>query len=761
MSNKQEEYQEKIKILDLYTVLIRDFYELSSKYLPGPLEDAKSETLKSANLNAKKKYTLEQLENNYVFQTGAMNHLFQYLKKSNSRNKNSDSFELIGIFFYSAGCLTKKVYNELTTKGYYSLIIYGYCCLEYFCYLYKKDADSEFPKSYFNTDNYTNFNKYLNDNDLSKMIKNVYNTFKDKIYPGNKKMKNENIKVIINHFLNSMNCYNFKGDCEKYIEKQKMKLSKHEKKRQKKKEEDEKKINENEKEQTENSNIQGKPKEEKKKEEKEAEEKKKGNEEEENGEKNEEEEKIEKNEEEEEEKKEETKDDVKEKVDIKEEKKKKEEIEEEEKKEKIDEDEEKNEENKEEGKKEENIDGVTSAEKMKPKHEENKLNIKNIENEQHTQENREKNTPTDNIEQKSTAEPKKDEVNIINTEDKILCGKKNDELKLEKINNKLDYENNDNKINLNKMEAEPDSEDKDELNLEKIETIKKSIISDQNIPDNIKKAFNLLFDLQTKQEKKIKALEIKNNNLEIKNNNLEIKNNILMDNQKKMWNYLNLLSNGRDMIKSIIFYLYEYFGLKKQGVKKDTFTQLTEIYAKLKTNEFNSKLNNLNKETLLHFLELLLFNKNFLNKVLHRKFAIVDIESEKDDENNLKLEAEYSFNSFFENLEYFIENTIMTKDIQKLIDKAYKEYMADEKLPEGLKYAEGKILKKEDEHYIPVMTKSDIELIFNFLNEIEIDNEKFGKLCETKTWEKDESSEFIPTPTFFNSAKNQLLNSEN
>jgi len=242
MSNKQEEYQEKIKILDLYDVLIRDFYELSSKYLAGPLEDAKSETLKSANLNAKKKYTLEQLESNYVFQTGAMNHLFQYLKKSNSRNKNCDSFELIGAFFYSAGCLTKKVYNELTTKGYYSLIIYGYCCLEYFCYLYKKDADSEFPKSYFNTDNYTNFNKYLNDNDLSKMIKNVYNTFKDKIYPGNKKVKNENIKVIINHFLNSMNSYNFKGECEIYIEKQKMKLSKHEQKRQKKSRKREKKF---------------------------------------------------------------------------------------------------------------------------------------------------------------------------------------------------------------------------------------------------------------------------------------------------------------------------------------------------------------------------------------------------------------------------------------------------------------------------------------------------------------------------------------
>jgi hypothetical protein len=309
--------------------------------------------------------------------------------------------------------------------------------------------------------------------------------------------------------------------------------------------------------------------------------------------------------------------------------------------------------------------------------------------------------------------------------------KKNDELKLEKIINEFNYVNNDNKINLNKMEAKPDSEDKDELNLNKIETLKKSIKSDQTISNSIKNAFNSLFDIiesmKMEQEKEIK--------------NLRIENKILMNNQKKMWNYLNLLANGRDMIKSIIFYSYEYLGLKKQGNKKDTFTQLTEIYAKLKTNEIDSKLNNLNKETFLHFLELLLFNKNFLNKVLHRNYAIVDIENEKNDENNLKLRAEYSFNSFFENLEFFVEKTIKEKDIQKLIAHAYKEYMADEKLPEGLKYVEGKILKKKDENYIPVMTKSDIELIFNFLNEIEIDNEKFGKLCESKMWEKAESSD--------------------
>ena len=122
------------------------------------------------------------------------------------------------------------------------MIIYGYCCLEYFCYLYKKDANSEFPKSYFNTDNYTNFNKYLKDNNLSQTIKNVYNTFKDNIFPGNKKMKNENIKFLIEHFLNSMNSHNFKEDCELYIQKQKMKLSKKEQRRQKKTRERKKKF---------------------------------------------------------------------------------------------------------------------------------------------------------------------------------------------------------------------------------------------------------------------------------------------------------------------------------------------------------------------------------------------------------------------------------------------------------------------------------------------------------------------------------------
>ena len=466
------------------------------------------------------------------------------------------------------------------------------------------------------------------------------------------------------------------------------------------------------------------------------------------------------------------------KEDTKEDKKKIEETEEK-KKEKIDEDKEKNEEiqdngkkneeSKEEGKKEGNINNVTIAEKMKTKHEKNELNIKNIENEQHTQERRDKDTTINSSEYKSVAEPKKDETIITNNENKILYDKKNDGLILEEINNKLDYANNDNKINLNKMEAKPDNEDKNKkLNLKKLETLQKSIISDQTISDNIKDAFNLLLDFQTKQEEKnkqledtIKSMKIEKIEQDKKIENLEIQNNILMDNQKKMWNYLNLLANGRDMIKSIIFYLYEYFGLNRQGVEKETFVQLTEIYAKLKANEFDSKLNNFNKETLLHFLELLLFNKNFLNKVLHRQFAIVDIKNEKNDESNLKLRAEYSFNSFFENLEFFVENTIKENDIQKLIDQAYKEYMANEKLPEGLKYAEGKIFKKEDEKFIPVMTKDDIKLVFNFLNEIEINNEKFGKLCESKKWEKAESSEAIPTPIFYNSAKNKLLNNEN
>ena len=465
---------------------------------------------------------------------------------------------------------------------------------------------------------------------------------------------------------------------------------------------------------------------------------------------------------------------MKEEVDTKEDKKKIEETEEK-KKEKIDEDKEKNEEiqdngkkneeSKEEGKKEGNINNVTIAEKLKLKYEENELNVKNIENEQLTQESRDKNTTINIAEYKSVAEPKKEETNITSNENKILYDKKNDGLILEKINNKLDYANNDNKINLNKMEAKPDNEDKDKkLNLKKIETLQKSIMYDEKISDNIKDAFNILIDLldlQTKQEEKIKQLEdtIKSMKIEKIEQDKKIEN--LMDNQKKMWNYLNLLANGRDMIKSIIFYLYEYFGLNRQGVEKETFVQLTEIYAKLKANEFDSKLNNFNKETLLHFFELLLFNKNFFNKVLHRQFAIVDINNEKNDESNPKLRAEYSFNSFFENLEYFVENTIKVNDIQKLIDQAYKEYMADEKLPEGLKYAEGKIFKKEDEKFIPVMTKDDIKLVFNFLNEIEINNEKFGKLCESKKWEKAESSEAIPTPIFYNSAKNKLLNNEN
>ena len=101
------------------------------------------------------------------------------------------------------------------------------------------------------------------------------------------------------------------------------------------------------------------------------------------------------------------------------------------------------------------------------------------------------------------------------------------------------------------------------------------------------------------------------------------------------------------------------------------------------------------------FLSMKSIYKRGKNKLL-KKFGIYDEHRDHD--------LYYSDLIYFENHSIFLYETWkgflslayreinVTDDIgeQKKIKSAYKEYMADEKLPEGLKYAEGKILKKEE-----------------------------------------------------------------
>ncbi len=141
-----------------------------------------------------------------------------------------------------------------------------------------------------------------------------------------------------------------------------------------------------------------------------------------------------------------------------------------------------------------------------------------------------------------------------------------------------------------------------------------------------------------------------------------------------------------------------------------------------------------------------------MNKVLHREFVIEDIQNGNNNEADLKLMSEYSFTSFFINLEKFIEQTIFENDVQKMISQAYKDYIADGNLPDELKYQKGKIFEENGGKHTPVLNKSDIDSVFNFLNKIKIDEKEFGSLCENKIWKKDDGfNENIPIPKFFNS----------
>ena len=216
-----------------------------------------------------------------------------------------------------------------------------------------------------------------------------------------------------------------------------------------------------------------------------------------------------------------------------------------------------------------------------------------------------------------------------------------------------------------------------------------------------------------------------------------------MENQKKMWNYLNLLANGRDIIKSIIFYLYNVCGLKG---KTKTFNQLEEIMKNLKSKKLKIELA-VKDEKLNDFLLLSFFLKNYLNKVLHREFIIKEID---DDSKTQFLSIEYSFNSFFDHLKYFLEKTIFEKNIQHLISQALTDYSSDKELSEELKYKEGNIFKKIDDKFTPNLSNEDITEIFKALENIQFNGEKFGKLCEEKKWKDNDEDESIPKIQFYN-----------
>ena len=287
-------------------------------------------------------------------------------------------------------------------------------------------------------------------------------------------------------------------------------------------------------------------------------------------------------------------------------------------------------------------------------------------------------------------------------------------------------------------------ENKPQISNEAIESIN---TSKKDFEEIIKQVKKISEDLEKSKKKNIdleeKLLEYgdKNANLEEKYSKLtkEIdtikKNNkILMENQQKLWNYLDLLSNGRDMIKSIIFHLYQYFGLKG---KDKPFHQLSEILKNLQSGKLNEKLKNIEIEKLNQFLLLSFFLKNFLNKYLQREFKLENISINEDDKNALKIIPNQTFDLFFNSLETFVEKAKLNKQIQELISPTIEDYLKDESLSEELKYKEGKIFKENQNKFVPILNKDDIAAIFNFLKGIIINGKEFVELCENKIWKDD------------------------
>lgn len=290
-------------------------------------------------------------------------------------------------------------------------------------------------------------------------------------------------------------------------------------------------------------------------------------------------------------------------------------------------------------------------------------------------------------------------------------------------------------------------EAKPQISNEAIESIN---ISKKDFEDLVQQIKKISKDLEQSKKKNI-DLEEKYSKLSKEIDAIKKNNKILMNNQRKLWNYIDLLSNGRDMIKSIIFHLYQYFGLKG---KEKPFHQLCEILQSLQSDELNEKLKNINNEKFNQFLLLSFFLKNFLNKFLHREFKLENISIDEDDKSVLKIIPDQTFDSFFTSLETFVEEAKINNQIQELISQTIEDYLKDESLSEELKYKDGKIFIENQNKFVPVLNKEDITSIFNFLKGIKINGKDFGELCENKIWKEDFIDDFINVPQFYNSQMN-------
>ena len=288
-------------------------------------------------------------------------------------------------------------------------------------------------------------------------------------------------------------------------------------------------------------------------------------------------------------------------------------------------------------------------------------------------------------------------------------------------------ENRDNNINMSSISTENDI---------KIETNDDEIVfnlitstqADPKLKQVLMMLYNLYKNVKNKRNEQGKKIE----NLELEVNNLKDENKEIINNQIALWNSFQFISNGRDIWKSIVFYFYQYLGLKDNG--SNTYTKLSSILKALKDKELKEKTinNNVDVNKLSQFFYLEFFLNKLLNKIVHRNIKYSSPESNR----KVKLIPTYSFEEAFKNIKLFINSTIKDNEIQVLIKDTIDDYIKDSVIENILKYDETNLFLKKNNEYHALLTESDINNLEQFFKDIKVGNKTFCELCETKKWTK-------------------------
>lgn len=300
-------------------------------------------------------------------------------------------------------------------------------------------------------------------------------------------------------------------------------------------------------------------------------------------------------------------------------------------------------------------------------------------------------------------------------------------------------ENRDNNINMSSISTENDI---------KIETNDDEIVfnlitstqADPKLKQVLMMLYNLYKNVKNKRNEQGKKIE----NLELEVNNLKDENKEIINNQIALWNSFQFISNGRDIWKSIVFYFYQYLGLKDNG--SNTYTKLSSILKALKDKELKEKTinNNVDVNKLSQFFYLEFFLNKLLNKIVHRNIKYSSPESNR----KAKLIPTYSFEEAFKNIKLFINTTIKDNEIQVLIKDTIDDYIKDSVIENILKYDETNLFLKKNNEYHALLTESDINNLEQFFKDIKVGNKTFCELCETKKWTKGIGDIILEKPVF-------------